>query len=256
MALDLPESLADAWQPLGTRTAETNVMMATIAAETTLYEPVEPTGIAALGPSDGEIPLRSLFTVDLSFSPPLPAVGVSPASVLSMAAPKAKAQFVDTVENEGLDVRRTRDTLEFEAPNGAAGKWYVLDVAYPVALAGTGDADSSSDGDGDGNTAVLPAEAHVAVWPTSESYGMAGGTVPLKPEPEPEPESRSDAGNETQTETDDDQPRNVDRGELESLLATNDTETDVEPEMSAVDALFDPERDRETVATLLRGLET
>lgn len=195
MAFDLPEALTDRWQPLGTRTGETTVMMASITAETTLYEPVESTPLEAVGESD--VPVRSLFTVDLTFSPPLPSIGVSPGAVFSMAAPRARSQFVDTVEDEGLIVDGQRDSLAFEGPNGARGKWYVLDVEYPL--------------EGD---SYLPAEAHVAVWPTERSYGMAGGTVPL---------------------------------EIDGVDFASGDGSPV--------GVVDPERDRETIATLIRRLE-
>ncbi|SDR01506.1 hypothetical protein [Natronobacterium texcoconense] len=201
MSHDLPEPLAEEWQPLGTRTAETTVMVTSITAETTLYEPVETTSLESAAGS--EIPVRSLFTVEMTFSPPLSAVGVSPSSALSMAAPKAKSQFVDTITDEGVVVDGQRDALEFEGPNGAAGTWYVLDAAYPL--------------EGGETTARLPAEAHVAVWPTEESYGMAGGTVPLE----------------------------FDRSEWAVDAGLDGDSSD----------LVDPERDRETVAALIRGLE-
>ncbi|APW97732.1 hypothetical protein CHINAEXTREME_08060 [Halobiforma lacisalsi AJ5] len=230
MALDLPESLSDAWQRVGTRTAETTVMMATITAETTLYEPTDGAGPTRIDAGPSDVPLRSLFTVEMTFSPPLPSVGVSPASVFSMAAPTAKSQFVDTIENEGLVVERTRDTLEFEAPNGAAGKWYVLDASYPL----------ESGDDGEAATA-LPAEAHVAVWPTERSYGMAGGTVPLSPDGDGSdlesgpPESLADGdGSENPEDESSSDRRGPDR----------DLEFDL-----------DPDRDRETVAALIRNLE-
>ncbi|GAB3676129.1 hypothetical protein [Halopiger thermotolerans] len=161
MTADLPSSLADAWRPAGTKTGESSVMVASITAETTLYEPLEPTALADRAAS--AIPLRSLFVVDLSVSPSLSTIGVSPSAVFEKAAPKAKNQFVDTVEDEGLVVEDTRDTLEFEAPNGEAGKWYVLDVSYPL--------------EGDDRIA---AEANVAVWPTEANFGVAGGILPLE----------------------------------------------------------------------------
>ena len=179
MSISLPESLADAWRPAGTRTATTNVFVASITAETTLYEPIETaTALEELGASD--VPLRSLFAVDLTFSPPLSAIGVSPADVLSMAAPKAKARFVATLENEGLIVEGTRDRHSFEADNGAEGRWFVLDVSYPLASAvAPADGENATNG-GDDEGDRLPAETHVAVWPTESAFGMAGGTIPLE----------------------------------------------------------------------------
>ncbi|WP_049921665.1 hypothetical protein [Halopiger djelfimassiliensis] len=196
MTTDLPDSLAETWQPLGTRTGETSVLVASITAETTLYGPTEPEIRADRGES--AIPPRSLFAVDLDVSPSLSSIGISPDSVLSKAAPEAKSQFVETIEGEGLAVENTRETHEFEAQNGTAGIWYVLEASYPI-----------DSGDG---TPRIATEAHVAVWPTETSYGVAGGTVPL--------ETPDAAG-----------------GSNEDGLAV------------------DPERDRETIATLVRTVD-
>ncbi|MFC4543017.1 hypothetical protein ACFO5R_13900 [Halosolutus amylolyticus] len=168
MTIALPASLAGTWRPAGTRTGTTSVLVASITAETTLYEPVGTAStLAELGASD--VPLRSLFAVDLEFSPPLPSLGVSPRAVFSMAAPKARGQFVDTIEDEGLIVDGTRETHAFEAANGTEGRWFVLDVSYPIASGVAADGPDR-----------LPAETHVAVWPTETTYGMAGGTTPLE----------------------------------------------------------------------------
>lgn len=166
MTSALPDSVAGTWHRVGTRTGETNVLVTSITTETTLYEPAEAATLADLGAS--EIPARSLFTIETTFSPPLTAVGISPDDAFSKAAPKAKQQFIDTIEDDGLLVEGTRETLDFERPDGTAGTWYVLDVAYPVdpelGVAGT----------------TIPAETNVAVWPTDTAYGMAGGTLPLE----------------------------------------------------------------------------
>ncbi|MXV61376.1 hypothetical protein GS429_04715 [Natronorubrum sp. JWXQ-INN-674] len=210
MTSHLPESLAESWRPLGTRTGESSVLLASITAETTLYEPIEwAEQLSRLGAS--EIPARSLFAVDVTVSPSLSDLGLSPDAVFSKAAPKAKTQFIETLEDEGLSVDDTRKTLEFEAANGAAGAWFVLDATYPVAP------DLTANGDG---TERIGTEAHVAIWPTDESYGMAGGTLPLEDVTEAIDENAA-----------------VDVAELTDGFAA------------------DPERDRETVAELIRTID-
>lgn len=200
MTVHLPASLADSWRAAGRRTGESTVLVASITAETTVYEPIDPAdGVTAL--DGGTIPVRSLFAVDLSITPPLSSLGVAPASVLSQAAPKARSQFVETLEAEGLSVAEPRDTIQFEATNGEAGVWFVHDVGYPV-----GD-DGRDAGETEPGPARLEAEAHVAVWPLESTFGMAGGLLP-----------RSSDGI--------DRPLDV-----------------------------APERDRETVAELIRSLE-
>ncbi|THE64604.1 hypothetical protein D8Y22_12310 [Salinadaptatus halalkaliphilus] len=164
MALELPASMAQSWHQCGTRTAETNVAIATITAEMTLFEPLEP---ALPQRTASAVPVRSLFTVDIDVAPPLSAVEIDPSSALSMAAPTVKSQFVTTIEDEGLVVEATRDSLEFEAANGAAGAWYVLDIVYPIQ-------------DEAGDRSTLEAEANVAIWPTDSTFGIAGGILPLE----------------------------------------------------------------------------
>ena len=175
MAVDLPDEFANSWRPVTTLTDERSVFVLSIAAETTVYGPVSATAPSVV---DADLPLRSLFVVDLTFSPPLPAVGVSPTGVLSMAAMQAKNRFVDAVEGEGLIVGGVRDTLAFESPSGSPGKWYVLDAAYPLTP------------DREDGLERIAAEAHVVVWPTETSFGVVGGTHPLETLP---PESDVDA---------------------------------------------------------------
>jgi hypothetical protein len=198
MTSALPDSVAGTWRSVGTRTGSTNVLVTTVTAETTVYEPAEAIVLNDLGAS--EIPIRSLFTVDLSFSPSLSTFGTSPKAVFSTAAPKAKRQFLGVIEDEGVVVEDTRETLSFERPDGTAGKWYVLDVSYPLAPGL------------ETECSTLDAETNVAIWPTDDAYGMAGGTLPLEL-----PDDVADALG----------------GSIE----------------------IDPERDRETIASLIRTFE-
>lgn len=162
MSSDLPAEFAKRWEPVTTLTDDRSVFVVSIAAETTVYGPTDEPNPAIF---EGSIPIRSLFIVDLEFSPSLPSVGVSPAGIVSMAAPKAKNSFVDAVADKGLVVDGVRETIAFERDGGAPGKWYVLDAGYPL---------SNSNAD------RLTAEAHVVVWPTDRSFGVVGGTLPLE----------------------------------------------------------------------------
>lgn len=170
MPTALPPAFRENWRPIGIRTRESRLMMASTTAETTLYEHV-PTVDALVGrdprPDDREIPVRSLFAIDLEITPSLPSMGVSPRTVLGMAAGHVKRQFVRNVESDGLCVDGEETTTDFERSDGTAGKRYVLSTSAPV------DPDAV-----DGNHSI-PAETHVVVWPTPKSYGVAGGTLPL-----------------------------------------------------------------------------
>ncbi|ELY53259.1 hypothetical protein [Natronolimnohabitans innermongolicus] len=235
MTANLPESLADSWRAKGNRTGESSVLLASITAETTVFEPTDPAdGLEAAAGS--EIPVRSLFTVDLSISPSLSSLGIDPDSALEKAAPKARSQFVDTLESEGLRVDETRNTLEFEAANGNEGVWFVFDVAYPLATA----VDEADDTGADENESAEPpridAEGHIAVWPLESTLGMAGGVLPL------EGLDAASVGAVDGAAGADETP--VANG---GVPAADD---DVVPAFDV-----DPERDRETIASLVRTIE-
>ncbi len=159
MSDELPGPLADGWRPVTTLTDERQVFVVSISAATTIYEPIDEPAIAGL---ETGLPARSLFLVDLTFAPQLPAVGISPTTVRSLAAKKARSQFVDLVTDAGLAVDGVRETHAFKRDHGPHGEWFVLDAAVPLA-----------------GGEQLPAEAHVIVWPTDTSFGVAGGTLPL-----------------------------------------------------------------------------
>jgi len=170
MPTALPPAFRESWRPIGTRTRESRLVMTSTTAETTLYEHVptaDTPGDRDPRPDDREIPVRSLFAIDLEITPSLPSMGVSPRAVLGMAAGHVKRQFVRNVEADGLCVDGEETTTDFERSDGTAGKRYVLSTSAPIdphAVCG----DHS-----------IPAETHVAVWPTARSYGVAGGTLPL-----------------------------------------------------------------------------
>ncbi|WP_226039312.1 hypothetical protein [Natrinema sp. DC36] len=175
MAIDLPSAVADDWRRLGDRTDERSLSLATVTAETTVFEHRPTADALERLRSGGDIPARSLFTVDLQISPSLSAIGLEPAAALEMAAPKARDQFVDTIEDDGIAVGAERASEYIDRPDGAVGHLTVLEVAYPT------DSGAATDG-GEGNpeTTSLNAEAHVAVWPAADAYVMAGGILPLE----------------------------------------------------------------------------
>ncbi|MFC4248110.1 hypothetical protein ACFOZ7_14405 [Natribaculum luteum] len=170
MPIELPPAHRETWRVVGTRTQKSRLGLVSTTSQTTLYEHV-PTADAleALDTDGVEIPVRSLFAIDLSIRPSLTSLGVAPGTVLGMAASKAKGQFVESVEGDGLIVEGERESTRFERADGTTGKRYVLETACPV------DPALSSD-----DAEAITAETHVAVWPTETDYGMAGGTLPLE----------------------------------------------------------------------------
>ncbi len=173
MPIDLPPAVADDWRRLGSRTDERSLSLATVTAETAVFEH-QPTADALEQLRGGrDIPVRSLFTVALDISPSLSTIGLSAADALDVAAPKAREQFVDTVADDGIAIGAERATEYIDRPDGAVGHLSVLDVAYPI--------DAAVDGvTVDDGTATIDAEAHVAVWPTADTYVLAGGLLPLE----------------------------------------------------------------------------
>ncbi|MDF9744593.1 hypothetical protein [Natrinema salsiterrestre] len=176
MAIELPPALADDWHRHGGRTDERSLSLATITAETTVFEHRATGDALERLRDDGEIPARSLFTVDLRFSPPLSVVGLSAADALETAAPNAREGFVETLEADGIAVGDERASEFIDRPDGSIGHLTVFEIAYPT------DSGVAADGgtDTDTDPATIDAEAHVAVWPAGDAYVMAGGVLPLE----------------------------------------------------------------------------
>jgi len=79
MALDLPPLVADDWRRLGDRTDERSLSLATVTAETTVFEHRPTADALERLRSGGDVPARSLFTVDLQITPPcLPSASSRP----------------------------------------------------------------------------------------------------------------------------------------------------------------------------------
>ncbi|MGQ3411235.1 hypothetical protein ACT4ML_03105 [Natrinema sp. LN54] len=178
MAIDLPPAVADAWDRLGARTDQTSISLATVTAETTIFEHRSTADALESLRSGGDIPARSLFTVDLSVSPSLSTIGLDAADALETAAPKVRDQFVETLEDDDIAVGGERTSEYIDRPDGAVGHLTVLEAAYPINAENAADGDSG-DGAPDGS-ATIDAEAHVAVWPAADAYVMAGGVLPLE----------------------------------------------------------------------------
>lgn len=182
MTIDLPPAVADDWRRRVSRTDERSLSLATVTAETTVFEHLPTADALERLREDGDIPARSLFTVDLRISPSLSILGLSPGDALEKAAPKAREQFVETVEDDGIDVGDERTTEYIDRPDGSIGHLTVFEVAYPTDSGTAADGGESTD-DGDGtatDAATIDAEAHVAVWPAADAYVMAGGILPLE----------------------------------------------------------------------------
>jgi hypothetical protein len=174
MAIDLPPALADDWRRHGGRTDDRSLSLATITAETTVFEHLATADALERLRVDGEVPARSLFTVDLRLTPPLSVIGLSAADALEMAAPNAREGFVETLEEDGIAVGEERASEFIDRPDGSIGHLTVFEVAYPT------DSGAPVDGETATEAGTIAAEAHVAVWPAGDAYVMAGGVLPLE----------------------------------------------------------------------------
>lgn len=166
MSTPLPQPFRETWRPVGTRRRRSRFALVSSVAETTLYEHGPTADALADSLDDGDVPVRSLFAIELTMTPSLPSMGVSPRAGLRMAASQVTRQVARSVEAEGVLVGDERDSGSFERADGTVGRRAVLESRVRLEL-------------GD-DTAPIDAETHVAVWPTAESYGVAGGTLPLE----------------------------------------------------------------------------
>ncbi|OAQ52275.1 hypothetical protein HTG_11680 [Natrinema mahii] len=175
MAIDLPPAVADDWHHVGGRTDDRSLSLATITAETAVFEHRPTADALERLRADGDVPARSLFTVALAISPSLSAIGLDPGDALELAAPKARDGVVETLADDGIDVGAERANEYIDRPDGAIGHLTVLEAAYPVDSTAAADGGSPDD-----DPATIDAEVHVAVWPDGESYTLAGGLLPLE----------------------------------------------------------------------------
>ncbi|RZV11492.1 hypothetical protein BDK88_0371 [Natrinema hispanicum] len=179
MTIDLPAAVADDWRRLGTQTEKRRLSLMTITAETTVFEHRPTADALERLRASGSIPARSLFLIELQLNPSLSTMGLSPSDALGMAAPKARTGFVETIEDDGIIVGDERTSEHIDRPDGTVGHLTVFEADYPV------DTDSAADDDGDADAATIDAEAHIAIWPATDTYVMAGGLVPLEAPDEP-----------------------------------------------------------------------
>ncbi|MDS0476425.1 hypothetical protein [Natrinema sp. 1APR25-10V2] len=177
MAIDLPPTVADDWRRVARRTDDNSLSLATITAETSIFEHRPTADALERLRTDGDVPARSLFTVDVRIDPSLESLGFDSTDALEVAAPKAREGVADTLEDDGIAVRGERASEYIDRPDGAVGHLSVLEVGYPIDSANAPDDGSTTD---DTEAATIDAEAHVAVWPAAAAYVVAGGLLPLE----------------------------------------------------------------------------
>lgn len=210
-----PESMGDAWT-LSLTQQETALELPffTIEAANAVFDHESAAAATDHAVADIGVAPRAAFASTLTFSRSLPALGVDPADrrVFGFARRYARREFADSVREDGLtDVERTGDR-PLERVDGPDGRAFRYEAAYPFA------ADALLTESASGRLLVATT-VWAAIWPTENSYAMAGGIYPTE-----------------------DFPAAVDRQVPGGTLATN------------VRLNPDPDRDRERLFDLLRTL--
>lgn len=138
----------------------------TVRAATALYEQesvferIEPFVPAHIDESP-----RGIFTTGLAFDPP-PPVDKTPAALLDVAAKYAGREFQRSLTEDGLENVERTGTQELRLAGRRTATAFQFDAEYPLDAGG-------------GRRAALDVRVWAALWPTEESFEMAGGIYPL-----------------------------------------------------------------------------
>jgi hypothetical protein len=173
---DPSASLGDEWdRSLTQRETALELPFFTIEAINTVFDHVRTAPLAACATPTIAVAPRAVFASTLSFAPSLPDLGVDPASprVFRVGRSYAKREFASSVREDGLtDVSRTDDRPLARA-DGPDGHAFRYEAAYPF------DADALLAESASGRLLVATA-VWAGIWPTDESYAMAGGIYPME----------------------------------------------------------------------------
>ncbi|MFB6250175.1 MAG: hypothetical protein ABEI27_00560 [Halobellus sp.] len=161
-----PWTQTEAW----TETAFQNRFV-TVEATNVVYEDPEFLhAVEALVPADIDQTPRAMFTTGLSFDPPLPG-DKTPERLLPVAAKYASREFERSLAEDGLQNVRQADSQELRLRSRRTASAFQYDASYPL----DGDAVGAPDA-----TPTLAVRVWAAIWPTADSFEMAGGIYPLE----------------------------------------------------------------------------
>jgi hypothetical protein len=113
--------------------------------------------------------MRAIFTTGLSLDPPLPG-SEPPEAIFGVAARYARREFRTSLAEDGLlGVERT-GAKEMRLRGRHTAKAFQYDAAYPL----------EADAPGASGDPRLAVRVWAAIWPTTDSFAMAGGVYPLE----------------------------------------------------------------------------
>ncbi len=147
----------------------------TIEATNAVYSHERALPLVEFAAAGIDVAPRALFVSELTFSRPLPDLGVDPASsrVFGFAKRYARREFAANVREDGLtDVARV-DDRPLARDVGPDGHAFRYDAAYPF------DADGLLAESASGRL-LLASTVWAAIWPTENSYAMGGGIYPAE----------------------------------------------------------------------------
>ena len=138
----------------------------TVRAHNAVYEDPEfRERVAPAVPAGLDKTPRARFTTGLSFNRPPPG-DRTPKRVLPIAGKYARREFRKSLAEDGLRNVREVGSQDLRLPGRRTAKAFGFDGAYPLAESGGG--------------GTLPVRVWAAIWPTADSFAMAGGVYPLE----------------------------------------------------------------------------
>lgn len=148
----------------------------TITSHNVVYDAPGAEDLHDLVAVDADIGPRSIFATTLEFDPSLPNLGVKPSSVFGPAKRHARKEFASSVREDGLlNVKRT-DARWLNRDDGIRARAFRYEAGFPLkrrVVFGDEARDVRK-------PFVLKCRIWAAIWPTSETYSMAGGIYPVE----------------------------------------------------------------------------
>lgn len=169
---DPPIIATDPWQQVDewSETAFDNRFV-TVKSINAVYErPEFHEAFVPLVPADIDQSPRAVFTTGLTFDPPPPG-DKTPARLLSIAARYASGEFEKSLGEDGLRNVEQTGSKELRLRGRRTAKAFQYDAGYPLAAEAIGVPDADP---------VLSIRVWAAIWPTTDSFDMAGGIYPLE----------------------------------------------------------------------------
>lgn len=148
-----------------------------VVGRTRLYEDAE-LRAAVRSATDGALdqPWRFLFSMELSFRPPL-APGVGPAALFSTVVAASRREFGDDLRERGFrDVERGRRE-RMRTESGTRARLTKYEATFPLG-GELGDDDAAGGANRIPDEPVVRVEGWLSVWPADGTFHLAGGVYP------------------------------------------------------------------------------